>query len=137
MDETFLPFGGLVRTLPVEGMPAASWWIVRNGSGGVERGTGESPFLGVSEPNGERTSDDVLVVGCPEERAWLLVGAVACRRSPTYLTAVYRSRTLREIRIVQPDLREGDEPEMGPALQPAEGRKTAPSASRVSQSLVL
>ena len=92
-------------------MPAASWWIVRNGSGSVERGTGESPFLGVSEPNGERTSDDVLVVGCPEERAWLLVGAVTCRRSPTYLTAVYRSRMLRGIRVVQPDLLEGDEPE--------------------------
>lgn len=71
--------GGWIRTLPVEDMPAASWWIVRNGSGSVERGTGESPFLGVSEPNGERTSDDVLVVGCPEERAWLLVGAVTCR----------------------------------------------------------
>ena len=103
--------GGWIRTLPVEDMPAASWWIVRNGSGCVERGTGEPPCLGVSEPNGERTSDDVLVIGCPEERAWLLVGAVTCRLSPTYLTAVYRSRTLRAIRIVQPDLREGDEPE--------------------------
>ena len=111
MNPTLRPFGGRIRTLPVDDMPARSWWIVRNGSGCVERGTGESPFLGVSEPNGERTSDDVLVVGCPEERDWLLVGAVACRRSPTYLTAVYRSRTLREIRVVQPDLREGDEPD--------------------------
>ena len=111
------PPGEWIRTLSVEDMPAQSWWIVRNGSGGVERGTGESPFLGVSEPNGERTSDDVLVVGCPEERAWLLVGAVSCRRSPTYLTAVYRSRTLRGIRVVQPDLREGDEPEEIVALR--------------------
>ena len=111
MNECLQKPRGYARTMPVEGMPAASWWIVRNGSGCVERGTGESPFLGVSEPNGERTSDDVLVVGCPEERAWLLVGAVTCRRSPTYLTAVYRSRTLREIRVLQPDLREGDEPE--------------------------
>ena len=111
------PSGEWIRTLPVEDMPAQSWWIVRNGSGGVERGTGESPFLGVSEPNGERTSDDVLVVGCPEERAWLLVGAVSCRRSPTYLTAIYRSRTLRGIRVVQPDLREGDGPEEIVALR--------------------
>ena len=111
MNEFLRKPGCYVRTMPVEGMPARSWWIVRNGSGCVERGTGEPPFLGVSEPNGERTSDDVLVVGCPEERRWLLVGAVTCRRSPTYLTAVYRSRTLREIRVVQPDLREGDQPE--------------------------
>ena len=111
------PSGEWIRTLPVEDMPAQSWWIVRNGSGGVERGTGESPFLGVSEPNGERTSDDVLVVGCLEERAWLLVGAVSCRRSPTYLTAVYRSRTLRGIRVAQPDLREGDGPEEIVALR--------------------
>ncbi len=111
------PFGGWIRTMAVEGMPAESWWVVRNGSGCVERGTGESPFLGISEPNGERTSDDVLVVGCPEERAWLLVGAVTCRRSPTYLTAVYRSRSLREIRIVQPDLLPGDEPEEVVALR--------------------
>ena len=111
MDGSFRKPDCLVRFLPVGDMPAQSWWIVRNGSGCVERGTGESPFLGVSEPNGERTSDDVIVVGCPDEKRWLLVGAVTCRRSPTYLAAVYRSRTLRGIRVVQPDLREGDEPE--------------------------
>ena len=42
---------------------------------------------------------------------------MTCRRSPTYLTAVYRSRSLREIRVVQPDLREGDESEEIVALR--------------------
>ena len=56
-------------------------------------------------------SHDVIVCGNEAKKVYILVGALTCRRSYTFLTARYRDRRLVEVEVQQPYIKKGEEPE--------------------------
>lgn len=73
--------------------------------------------------NSELVSDDVIVVGDEASKKFVLVGAVTAFRSLTHLSVVYRGRCMREIKIWQPEIKEGEAPEEIVVLEGDDWRK--------------
>ena len=97
------------RILPVRGLlPEGTSFVYRNAGTMNQRTVGERYYTFFAAYNSEVVSDDVIVVGHPETRKFLLVGALTARRSLTHLAAVFRGRVLSEIRITQPQIADDD-----------------------------
>ncbi|MFA6817089.1 MAG: alpha-galactosidase [Lentisphaeria bacterium] len=81
---------------------------------------------GVFYPNGfcsEFTSDDVIVVGDPRQKKFVLVGAVTARRSLTFLILIKKGSNMHSIEVRQPDILEGETPEEVLVLKGNDWRK--------------
>ena len=111
MDELLRKPSYYERILPVTDLPVASSFVYRTGGTMCQRCAGEDNYAYFSSYNSEVVSDDVIVVGDEAARQFLLVGALTAKRSLTHLSAVWRGRKLREIKIWQPEIQEGEKPE--------------------------
>ncbi len=60
---------------------------------------------------GDFSSQDVIVVGSPKEKKYLLAGAVTAFRSLTYFSLIKRAGLQHSILMRQPDIMEGETPE--------------------------
>ena len=111
------------RLLPVTDLPVASSFVYRNGGTMNQRCLGEDNYATFVAYNSEIVSDDVIVVGDETARRFLLVGALTAKRSLTHLSAVWRGHKLREIKIWQPEIKEGEDPEELVILRGEDWRK--------------
>lgn len=85
-----------------------------------------SDLLPVFDPYGadvQFDSADVIVAGHPEQKEYILAGAVTARRSLTYFRLIRRATNMSEIEIMQPDIQEGDMPEEVIVLKGSDWRK--------------
>lgn len=73
--------------------------------------------------NSEVVADDVIVVGDEYAGKFILVGATTAYRSLTHLAAVWRGHRFREIRVWQPEIKEGETPEKIVVLEGADWRR--------------
>lgn len=86
------------------------------------RTPGSGAFVSFTGYNSEIVADDVILVGNAYARQFVLVGATTANRSLTHLAAIWRGRLLREIRIWQPEIKEGQEPEKFVVLEGGDWR---------------
>ena len=112
-----LPCRAYTRIVPLRGrLPEGSGFVYRNAGTMNQRAVDERFCTAFCAYNSEIVSDDVIVVGDIESRRFLLLGALAARRSLTHFAAVWRGRRLCEIRVMQPQLRD-DDPDPEPLVE--------------------
>lgn len=92
-------------------MPASASFIYNHAGTMNQRCTNDNLFANFCAYNSEVVADDVIVVGDHSSSRYVLVGALTAKRSLTHLSVVWRGRKMREIKIWQPEIKEGDEPE--------------------------
>ena len=98
-------------------MPASAHFIYNHAGTMNQRGGGDTMYTSFNAYNSEVVADDVVVVGDSATSKYVLVGALTANRSLTHLSVVWRGRKMREIKIWQPEIKEGEEPE-GPLPDP-------------------
>lgn len=123
MDDTLFKPSYFERLLSVGDLPVSSRFVYRNGGTMNQRCCGEGNYTFFAAYNSEVVSDDVIVVGDEGRKAFVLVGALTAKRSLTHLSAVWRGGKLREIKIWQPEIREGEKPEEIVVLRGDDWRK--------------
>ncbi len=67
--------------------------------------------LGISAAAGEIASDDVIVIGDPDAKRYLLAGAVTAFRSQTFFRVLRRGGRFTAIEVDQPEIQAGETPE--------------------------
>ena len=92
-------------------MPASAHFIYNHAGTMNQRGGGDTMYTSFNAYNSEVVADDVVVVGDAATSKYVLVGALTANRSLTHLSVVWRGRKMREIKIWQPEIKEGEEPE--------------------------
>ena len=92
-------------------MPASAHFIYNHAGTMNQRGCGDTMYTSFCAYNSEVVADDVVVVGDAATSKYLLVGALTANRSLTHLSVVWRGRKMREIKIWQPEINEGEAPE--------------------------
>ena len=98
------------RILPID-MPASANFIYNHAGTMNQRCGNDTFYTSFCAYNSEVVADDVIVVGDHETRKYILVGALTANRSLTHLSVVWRGRKMREIKIWQPEVKEGETPE--------------------------
>ena len=99
------------RFMPLELPETLTPFIYANAGTMNHRVAGDSPYNVFCAYNSEVVADDVIVVGDDATRRYVLVGATTAMRSLTHLSAVWRGRLFRGVRVWQPEISEGAEPE--------------------------
>ena len=92
-------------------MPATASFIYNHAGTMNQRCNNDSLYTNFSAYNSEVVADDVIVVGDVATSKFVLVGALTAFRSLTHLSVVFRGRKMREIKIWQPEIKEGEKPE--------------------------
>lgn len=105
-----LPISYYQRLLPID-MPEGATFIYNHAGTMNQRTRDETYYTKFFGYNSEVVADDVIVVGDYDTSKYILVGALTAYRSLTHLSVVWRGRRMREIKIWQPEIREGETPE--------------------------
>ncbi len=92
-------------------MPATASFIYNHAGTMNQRSGGDTMYPCFCAYNSEVVADDVIVVGDTATSRYVLVGALTAFRSLTHLSVVWRGRRMREIKIWQPEIKEGETPE--------------------------
>ncbi|MBQ7721921.1 MAG: alpha-galactosidase [Kiritimatiellae bacterium] len=98
------------RLIPVN-LPESASFVYANANTMNHRLSNDGFYRNISSYNSEAISDDVIVVGDDASSKYVLVGAITAFRSLTHLSAVWRGRRLREVKVWQPEIKEGEQPE--------------------------
>ena len=123
------------RLIPLS-LPESAAFVYANANTMNYRVTHEPTFQNISSYNSETVSDDVIVVGDAWSSRYVLAGAVTCFRSLTHFSAVWRGRRLREIKVWQPEIKEGETPEEIVVLEGNDWRKLlCQYADRVAEAM--
>lgn len=110
------------RLLPID-LPETAGFIYSHAGTMNQRAFNDSLYPVFSAYNSEVVADDVIVVGDAESSKYILVGALTAKRSLTHLSVVWRGRKMREIKIWQPEIREGEAPEELAILEGSDWRE--------------
>ncbi len=110
------------RIYPLD-LPETANVVYRHANTMCLRAVEEPFYTRFQSYNSEIVSDDVIVVGDDASRRYILVGATTAFRSLTFLSAVWHGRRLVQIRLWQPDVQEGEEPEKVVVLEGSDWRQ--------------
>ncbi len=118
----FKPITYFQRILPID-MPASAKFIYAHSGTMNQHHDGDNFYPLFRSYNSEAVADDVIVVGDHDSSKYILVGALTAYRSLTHLSAVWRGRKLCEIKVWQPEIKEGETPEELLVLEGNDWRK--------------
>lgn len=91
-------------------LPPQAGFIYRSNNNMCPQFAG-SPLTWTSGFNCDYSSHDVVVVGNPGTKEYVLVGALTAHRSLSYFTVRRRSGRMTSILVEQPEIKPGEEPE--------------------------